>query len=160
MAGKDEREDEIFNRKCGKHDAKYKDNSSLCALNTEDYQEWIGGHGIATAIFYDLVKDKTVSAFDPRNVLVIVPGLFAGTLVPAAGRMEMVGIQAQSFPYEWFSRSNVGGRFGTVLKYSGYDGIVLEGASEEPTWLNINEKNVELINARNLWGCRLDWGLL
>ena len=127
-------------------------NQQVTTINTEDYKEWIGGHGIGTAIFFDLVKDKTISAFDPRNVLVIVPGLFSGTLVPAACRTEMVGIQAQSYPYEWFSRSNIGGRFANMLKYAGFDGIVLEGAADKPTWINVVEDDVELIDASNLWG--------
>ncbi|MEI9476423.1 MAG: aldehyde ferredoxin oxidoreductase N-terminal domain-containing protein [Deltaproteobacteria bacterium] len=127
-------------------------NRQITTINTEDYKQWIGGHGIATAIFFDVVKKKNMNAFDPSNVLVIVPGLFSGTLVPAAGRTEMVGIQAQSYPYEWFSRSNIGGRFASMLKYSGFDGIVLEGAASDPTWINIVEGDVELNDASALWG--------
>ena len=127
-------------------------NQQVTTINTEDYKEWIGGHGLGAAIFFDLVKDKTISAFDPQNVLVITPGLFSGTLVPAACRTEMVGIQAQSYPYEWFTRSNVGGRFANMLKYAGYDGIILQGAADKPTWINIVEGDVELKDAVNLWG--------
>jgi aldehyde:ferredoxin oxidoreductase len=125
---------------------------NVTTLNTEDYKEWIGGHGLATAIWFNLVKDKTISAFDPKNVLVIAPGLFAGTLVPAACRAELVGIQAQSWPYEWFTRSNVGGRFASMLKYAGFDAIVLEGAADKPTWINIVEGKAELKDATGLWG--------
>jgi len=124
----------------------------VTTINTEDYKEWVGGHGIGTAIFFDLVKDKTVGAFDPGNVLVIMSGLFSGTLVPAANRMEMVGIQAQSYPYEWFTRSNIGGRVASMLKYAGFDGIELEGAADKPTWINIVEGEVELRDASSLWG--------
>jgi aldehyde:ferredoxin oxidoreductase len=127
-------------------------NRQVTTLKTEDYQEWIGGHGVGTAVFFDLVKDKTVGAFDPGNVLVIAPGLFSGTLVPASSRTEIVGIQAQSYPYEWFTRSNVGGRFASMLKYAGFDAIALEGAADKPTWINIVEGSVELRDAGNLWG--------
>ena len=127
-------------------------NRQVTTLKTEDYKEWIGGHGIGTAVFFDLVKDKTVGAFDPGNVLVVAPGLFSGTLVPAASRTEIVGIQAQSYPYEWFTRSNVGGRFGSMLKYAGFDAIALEGVADKPTWINIVEGSVELRDAGNLWG--------
>lgn len=124
----------------------------ISTINTRDYEEWIGGHGIATAIFFDRVKDKTISAFDPDNVLVMVSGLFAGTLVPGACRMEMVGIQAQSYPYEWFGSSNAGGRFPAMLKFAGYDGIVLEGKADKPTWINIIDGDVKLEDASRLWG--------
>jgi aldehyde:ferredoxin oxidoreductase len=124
----------------------------ISIIKTADYREWIAGHGLGAAIFFDLVKDKSVSAFDSRNVLVIAPGLFSGTLVPAACRTELVGIQSQSYPYEWFSRSNVGGRFANMVKYAGYDAIVLEGAASRPVWINIVEGEVELCDAEYLWG--------
>ena len=110
-------------------------NQVITTLNTEDYEEWIGGHGIATAVFFDLVKDKTVGCFDPGNTLVLMTGLFSGTLVPGSSRMELVGIQSQSYPIEWFGRSNCGGRFPAMLKFAGYDGIVIEGAADRPTRL-------------------------
>lgn len=121
-------------------------------IRTENYKQWIGGHGIATAIWFDLVKDKTISAFDPRNTLVIMAGLFAGTLVPAANRTEMVGIQSQSYPKEWFTRSNIGARVGAMMKYAGYDGIVIEGASDTPVWINVVAGQVEFRDAQFIWG--------
>ena len=30
---------------------------SISTLNTADYEQWIGGHGIATAVFFDLMRD-------------------------------------------------------------------------------------------------------
>ena len=32
---------------------------------TSDYEQWGGGHGMGSAIFFDLVKDKTIDGFDP-----------------------------------------------------------------------------------------------
>lgn len=121
-------------------------------LPTEEYDGWIGGHGLASALFFDLVPDKNIGCFDPRNTLVIAPGLFAGTLVPGSSRAELVGIQAQSYPQEWFGRSNCGGRFPAMLKYAGYDAIVLESAAESPVWVNIADDTVEFRDARGLWG--------
>ena len=127
-------------------------NQTMTTLNTRDYADWVGGHGIATAIFFDLMRDKTVSAFDPGNTLVLMSGLFAGTSVPAASRMEMVGIQSQSYPYEWFGRSSIGGNFPVMLKFAGFDGIVIEGAAEKPTWISIVDGNAEFKDATGLWG--------
>ncbi|OKY77282.1 MAG: Aldehyde:ferredoxin oxidoreductase [Candidatus Methanohalarchaeum thermophilum] len=125
---------------------------STSTIDTSEYEEWIGGHGLATALFFDLVEDKAISGFNPKNTLVIAPGLLAGTLAPATNRTEMVGIQAQSYPTEWFTRTNIGGRFGALLKYAGFDAITLEGAAEEPTWLNIIDGEVEFEDATGIWG--------
>ena len=127
--------------------------SIISTLNTEDYSEWIGGHAMGAAVWFDIVKDKAItSGFDPRNVLAIMPGLFSGTLVPASCRTQMLGIQVFSWPFEWFGRSNAGGRFANMLKWAGYDGIIIEGVAGKPTWINIVDDDVRLIDAANLWG--------
>ena len=41
-------------------------------IETGRYAEWVGGHGIGSAIFWDLVQDKTIDGFDPRNVVTIM----------------------------------------------------------------------------------------
>lgn len=48
--------------------------------------------------------------------------------------------------------SNSGGEWGAKLKYSGYDGIIIEGKSNTPKYLYINDDKVELLNAHNIWG--------
>ena len=124
----------------------------ITTLPTARYARWGGGHGMGSAIFWDLVKDKTISGFDPANVITIMTSPLGGTLAPAAsGRTEMQGIGVQSTP-EWFTRSNFGGRFGPMLKYAGWDGIVLEGRSKKPVWLDIRNDKVVIRDGGNLWG--------
>ena len=89
----------------------------VSVIPTGDYEEWGGGHGMGSASFFDLVKDKTIDGFDPANVVTIMTSPFSGTLVPAAGgRTEVQGIGVQSYPIGWFTRSNFGGRFSAMLK--------------------------------------------
>ncbi len=110
---------------------------------------------MGSAIFFDLVKDKTIDGFDPSNVVTLMTSPMAGTLVPAgAGRTEVQGIGVQSVPIGWFTRSNFGGRFSSQLKYSGWDGIVLEGEADQPVWLDIRNNQVEIKNCSklSLWG--------
>ena len=91
----------------------------------------------------EMVKDKTIDGFDPANVVTIMTSPLCGTLVPAAGgRTELQGIGVQSYPIGWFTRSNFGGRFGAMLKYAGWDGIVIEGAADEPVWIDIRDGEV------------------
>ncbi|UCH38021.1 MAG: aldehyde:ferredoxin oxidoreductase [Candidatus Bathyarchaeota archaeon] len=125
---------------------------NVTTIPTQRYEHWIGGHGIAVAIWFDLVQEKAMSGFDPKNPLVIMTGLFAGTLVPAADRAELVGTQIQSYPIEWFTRSNVGGRFPAMLKFAGYDGIIIEGSADSPVWINVVDGQAELEDAKHLWG--------
>ncbi|MDP6142119.1 MAG: aldehyde ferredoxin oxidoreductase N-terminal domain-containing protein [Dehalococcoidales bacterium] len=126
-------------------------------LNTSDYEEWGGGHGMGSAIFWDLCKDKTVSGFDPGNVLTMMTSPCTGTMAPSMGaRMEVQGIGPYPYPFEWFTRSNFGGRFAAMLKWSGWDGIVIEGKADGPVWINITNDKVTFEDASsegdNLWG--------
>jgi aldehyde:ferredoxin oxidoreductase len=127
---------------------------SISTLNTEQYAEYAGGHGIGSAIFWELAADQLpFSAFDPRNVVTVMTGPFSGTAVPAAGgRCEVQGLAPQAYPVEWFNRSNFGGRFSTQLKYAGWDGIVLEGAADDPVWINIVNDKVTIESAKGIWG--------
>ena len=125
------------------------------SIPTSDYDEWVGGHGMGSAIFFDLVKDKTIDGFDPANVVTLMTSPLSGTLVPgASGRTEVQGIGVQSYPIGWFTRSNFGGRFSPMLKYAGWDGIVLEGKAETPVWLDIRDDTVEMrdCSSLSLWG--------
>jgi aldehyde:ferredoxin oxidoreductase len=122
-------------------------------INTKEYEQWVGGHGMGSAIFWDLVKDKTINGFDPRNVITIMVSPLSGTLVPgASARTEVQGIGVQSSPIEWFTRSNFGGRFGPMLKYAGWDGIVIEGKADKPVWVDIRNEDVKIKDAKPLWG--------
>ena len=53
-------------------------------IDTEPYIEWVGGHGMASKLFWDYCEDKTVEAVDPGNVLVFAATPFSGAVVPAA----------------------------------------------------------------------------
>ena len=124
-------------------------------IPTSKYQHWMGGHGMGSAIFFDLVKDKTIDGFDPANVVTMMTSPLSGTLVPAAsGRTEVQGIGVQSYPIGWFTRSNFGGRFSTMLKLAGWDGVVIQGKADEPVWIDIRDDNVRIRDCAplSLWG--------
>lgn len=130
-------------------------NRKITTIPTRKYEQWVGGHGMGSAIFFDLVKDKTIDGFDPRNVVTIMTSPLSGTLVPAcAGRTEVQGIGVQSYPIGWFTRSNFGGRFSAMLKYAGWDGIVIEGKADKPVWVDIRNDNVKIRDCGrlSLWG--------
>lgn len=44
------------------------------------------------------------------------------------------------------------GYFGEAIKYSGYDGIIIEGKSDKPVYVYISNDQVEIVQAENLVG--------
>ncbi len=107
---------------------------------------------MGSKIFWDLVKDKSISGFDPANVVTLMTSPIAGTMAPgAASRTEVQGIGVHTYP-EWFTRSNFGGRFSSMLKYAGWDGIAIQGRAENPVWIDIRNDQVQIRDAGDLWG--------
>ncbi|MBN2242042.1 MAG: hypothetical protein JW793_05075 [Acidobacteria bacterium] len=125
-------------------------------IETSKYEEFGGGYGIGAAIFWDLCVAPgnwdLQDALDPRNIITFMTGPLAGTGVPSAGRTSVSGLAPQAWPVNWFSRSNFGGSFASFLKFAGWDGIVVEGKSESPVYLNIVNDTVTLEDAKPLWG--------
>ena len=125
----------------------------ISEIETKKYEKWGGGHGIGSALFWDFCKDKTVHGTDPGNVVTIMTSPVSGTLTPAAAsRTEVQGIGLQSYPKGWFTRSNFGGQFGAMLKFAGWDGIVIEGKADKPVWIDIRNSKIEIRDAQGLWG--------
>jgi aldehyde:ferredoxin oxidoreductase len=52
----------------------------------------------------------------------------------------------------WFSRSSMGGDMGHHLKYAGYDGLIIVGRASRPVYLRIDDDDVALCDAGDLWG--------
>jgi aldehyde:ferredoxin oxidoreductase len=121
-------------------------------IDTRKYEEWGGGNGIATAIFWDLCTNKAIPGTDPRNVVCLMTGPLAGTAAPSTGRIELTGIGLQAYPYDWFTRSNFGGRFAVMLKAAGWDGIVIEGRANALCWVKVVNDTVTFEDAKNLQG--------
>jgi len=142
--------------------------AAVSHIATADYEKWGGGHGIGSALFYDIaIREKglnleemdhdssTDGGFHPDNVLTIMTSPLSATGVPAAtGRTEIQGIGVQSYPIGWFTRSNFGGRFGSMLKFAGYDGIVIEGQAQTPVWIDIRDDSIRIrpCGDLDLWG--------
>jgi aldehyde:ferredoxin oxidoreductase len=125
---------------------------SVGVLDTTQYEAFGGGNGMGAALFWEFCQDKAVSGFDPDNVVTVMTSPLTGTLTPGAGRLEICGISPFSYPVEWFSRSSVGGFFGGMLKYAGWDGIVIGGRADKPVWVNILNDKVIVEDAAGLWG--------
>jgi len=127
----------------------------LTVLDTRDYLSWGGGHGMGSAVFFDRVPDKRIDGFHPDNVVTIMSSPLCGSLTPSAsGRTEVQGIGVQTYPVGWFTRSNFGGRFSTLLKCAGWDGLALGGAADRPVWLDIRDGDVRIrdCDGLGLWG--------
>ena len=132
------------------------DKKETSIIDTEKYAEFVGGVGMGAALFWDLAVApgdwNLQDAFDPRNVIALMSGPCAATGVPGGGRTSICGIAPETYPKPWFHRTSMGGRFATMMKLAGWDGIVVNGKADAPVWINIINDKVTIESAGQLWG--------
>jgi aldehyde:ferredoxin oxidoreductase len=117
-------------------------------LPEEYLRKYLGGSGIGARLLYDMTDENT-DPLGPENPLIYMTGPFAGTSVPTSGRHQIV---AKSPLTGIYGEGDVGGTWGAGLKKCGYDGIVIEGQSQEPVYIVVEEGKASILDAGFLWG--------
>lgn len=110
-------------------------------------QQYIGGKGFGAKLLYDLLPAGT-EPFAPENLLMFLPGPLTGTTAPS---MRACAVTKSPLTGT-FLDSYFGGHFGPEIKYAGYDGLVITGKAAHPVYLWIDDDNVEIKPASQLWG--------
>ena len=122
-------------------------------ITTEDdtqYHKYIGGMGMAYRIMYDEAP-MDLDPYDEKALVIFGVGPLTGSGVPCSGRMNV------TFRSTWSKGKSIvdghmGGHIGPMLKYAGYDGIIISGISEKPVYLRIEDGDVSLEDASAIWG--------
>jgi aldehyde:ferredoxin oxidoreductase len=108
----------------------------------------LGGNGYAAKVLWEELKPK-IDPLSPENKIILMTGPLTGTGAPGSGFWEacfkspLTGI---------WGESACGGWWGPMLKFAGFDGIILQGASKDPVYLWIHDEDVEIKSAEGIWG--------
>jgi len=123
-------------------------NRTASTMPTEPYtQLFIGGRGISAKILYDEV-DLEISPFDPENKIFFAPGVLTGTAAPSTSRLKVYGLSTNGF----LGATGLGAYIPNEIKWAGYDNIIVEGKSDKPAYVYINNDSIEFKDASHLWG--------
>jgi aldehyde:ferredoxin oxidoreductase len=108
----------------------------------ETLRKYLGGVGIGSKILYDEVPPGSDWS-DPANRVIVASGPLGGTAVNGSGTITIVTKGALT---GGATSVQANGLFGAYMRFSGYDGLILQGAS--PTWkyLRLREGNAELVD--------------
>ena len=109
---------------------------------------YLGGTGFVAKILWDETS-KDTDPLGPDNVFIVAPGLNAGAPYVGSARCT---VGAKSPLTGGYGDANFGGKIGPELKFAGYDVVIIKGKSATPTYLWINDDEVELRDATHLWG--------
>ena len=120
-------------------------------LDTMAYAEkFLGGLGIGHKLYWDHAA-WGADAFDERQPLIFMTGPLSATPAPSAPRLSICGKSPCIYP-ETFVSASLGGFFAAELKKAGFDGIMVLGRSGGAVTIHIEDGNVELREAAQLWG--------
>ncbi len=124
-------------------------------LPEEYIKKFLGGYGINNRLFWDFQQPNT-DPFAPENTLILGTGPLVGTLIPGSGKVigtTKSPIVATSDGLHFIDNA-VGGsrRFGSMLKNAGFDHLVITGKAKKPTYIHIDDEEIELKSADKLWG--------
>ncbi|BDB01776.1 aldehyde ferredoxin oxidoreductase family protein [Clostridium botulinum] len=123
-------------------------NCTLEPLDEEKAKKFIGARGLGVKTLLEEIDPK-IDPLSIENKLVIVTGPITGAPMPTSGRYMVV---TKAPLTGTIAISNSGGKWGTELKNAGYDMIIVQGKSEVPVYVNIEDDKIEIKEANHLWG--------
>lgn len=110
-------------------------------------RKYIGARGLGVKYVFE--NGPTVDALSPDNILCFMNGPLTGTAANMSGRMAIV---TKSPLTGTVTDSHHGGWSAARLRWSGFDGLIFKGKSETPVYAYIEDGNLELRDASEVWG--------
>jgi aldehyde:ferredoxin oxidoreductase len=110
-------------------------------------QKYIGGRGLG--VRYVLENGHGVDPLSPENVLAFMNGPLTGSEANMSGRWAAC---TKSPLTGTVTDSHQGGWTGARLRWAGLDGIVLRGRAERPVYLFVEDGEVSIRDASEIWG--------
>lgn len=128
-------------------------NLTDASINVEEVNDdlWkfcIGGAGYGAKVLLEEVTAKT-KAFDSNNKIIYATGAYNAGNNPGNGKWSTVSISPLT---ETHCDTAGTGDFGVKLKRAGFDAIVVEGKSDKPVYIYIEDGKAEIKDAKDIWG--------
>ena len=122
-------------------------------VTTEDsskYNDYIGGSGTGNRIMYEEVPVGTLP-YDEANKVIFAVGPNTGTSAPCSGRTTITSLSTFTKAH-MVVHAHIGGEIASHMKAAGYDIFIVEGKSASPVYIKIDDANVTIEDASDLWG--------
>jgi aldehyde:ferredoxin oxidoreductase len=117
-------------------------------LDEATAKKWVGGSGLGTKYLVEEIPPKTPWS-DPENRLIIASGPLGGSGAIGGGSINITGMGPMT---GMAAISQANGFMGAYMKFSGFDGIVLQGASPKLVYIVMKNGRAEIKDAGHLAG--------
>jgi aldehyde:ferredoxin oxidoreductase len=112
-------------------------------------RDHLGGRGLGAALIAPFVVEG-VDPLDGSVPLILATGPLTGAGIPSGDRFSLSTISPLTGTV---MDTNSGGRLGRSLRRAGSDVMIISGVSVEPVVLVVEDEDVRLEAASDLWGC-------
>lgn len=123
-------------------------------LSPEQVLPFIGGCGLSYSLLRENFRGQG-DPLEPDNPIIIAVGPLVGTPTPSAAKFQITS----RFPnpagqdrYFIGSASSGSRRFALQLKNAGFDALVLSGRARRPSFIMVDNLDIQIMDASNLWG--------
>ena len=111
-------------------------------------KQFLGGRGLAAYLLYKYAKPGC-DPLGPDNVVIFSAGILGGMLASASARTD---VMTKNPLTNLLGSGNFGGFFAPELRYAGFDHILVKGKAAKPSYIFVNDGEVRIMDAKNLWG--------
>ncbi|HAL61730.1 MAG TPA: aldehyde ferredoxin oxidoreductase, partial [Chloroflexi bacterium] len=112
------------------------------------YRRYFGGRNLIAYYLLKNLKPK-IDPLGPENLLIFAAGLITGAPIAGSGRNSVGG---KSPLTEGYGEAEAGGFWGAELRKAGYDALIIRGRAQRPSYIWIDDQQVEVRDASHLWG--------
>jgi len=116
--------------------------------NANIAKNFLGGRGFAAKILWNELNPGT-DPLSPKNKLVFAAGPLTGFALPSSGKLV---VAAKSPLTGSYGDGNIGTFAAVQMRKAGYDAIIVEGKAEKPIVLLVQDRQIDFLDARDLWG--------
>ena len=111
-------------------------------------RNFLGGRGFAVKILWDELKPG-IDPLSSDNKLVLAAGPLTGFALPSSGKLVLA---AKSPLTGGYGDGNIGSYAAVQMRNAGYDAVIVEGIAERSTVLLVQDKTIEFLDGKELWG--------
>jgi aldehyde:ferredoxin oxidoreductase len=122
--------------------------AATLAIPEATLEQVLGGKGLATRLLLDH-NPPGVDPLAPENCLIVAVGPVTDSPIYGSCRH---GIFSKSPQTGLYSESYSGGKAAESISRTGYDAVIIQGASPAPVFLEISDEGVKFHPAGDLWG--------
>jgi aldehyde:ferredoxin oxidoreductase len=111
-------------------------------------RDYVGARGFIIRTLFDGLRPGT-DPLSPEALFITSTGPLTGLFVPSSGKIQTGGKSPITGGY---GEANSGGHFPAELKMAGYDMIVVTGKNERPCYIVVDDDDVRIEDAGEIWG--------